>query len=100
MSKQSHTPGPWKWTESFETEDGRETFTLVCEKYEYGILSCDGLGNSPQSLGPQGEADAKLIVAAPELLEALHVCIEQITALCSADDVPDQARAAIAKATA
>lgn len=43
---------------------------------------------------------ARLIVAAPELLEALQVCIEQITALCSADDVPDQARAAIAKATA
>lgn len=38
--------------------------------------------------------------AAPDLLEALQVCIEQITALCSADDVPDQARAAIAKATA
>ncbi len=100
MSKQSHTPGPWKWSESYKTEDGRETFTLVCENYEYGILSCDGLGNSPQSLGPQGMADAKLIVAAPELLEALQVCIAQITALCSADDIPDQARAAIAKATA
>lgn len=70
MSKQSHTPGPWEWSESYKTEDGRETFTLVCENYEYGILSCDGLGNSPQSLGPQGMADAKLIVAAPELLEA------------------------------
>ncbi len=36
MSKQSHTPGPWKWSESYKTEDGRETFTLVCENYEYG----------------------------------------------------------------
>ncbi|NPZ46295.1 HNH endonuclease [Pseudomonas aeruginosa] len=47
-----------------------------------------------------GQAASKLAAAAPELLEALQVCIEQITALCSADDVPDQARAAIAKATA
>lgn len=109
MSKQSHTPGPWKWTESFETEDGRETFTLVCEKYEYGILSCDGLGNSPQSLGPQGEADAKLIVAAPELLEALKGMLEVYGGQYNDDCLPkssteleliQQARSAIAKATA
>ncbi|HBN7642776.1 hypothetical protein NDR77_25795 [Pseudomonas aeruginosa] len=103
MSKQSHTPGPWKWSESYKTEDGRETFTLVCENYEYGILSCDGLGNSPQSLGPQGMADAKLIVAAPELLEALEACVARITnEVADAEflDEVDQARAAIAKATA
>lgn len=109
MSKQSHTPGPWKWSESYKTEDGRETFTLVCENYEYGILSCDGLGNSPQSLGPQGMADAKLIVAAPELLEALQGMLEVYGGQYNDDCLPkssseldliQQARAAIAKATA
>ncbi|HEJ6002042.1 TPA: hypothetical protein SL812_003336 [Pseudomonas aeruginosa] len=116
MSKQSHTPGPWKWTESFKTEDGRETFSLVCEKYVYGILSCDGLGNSPQSLGPQGEADAKLIVAAPELLEAcqafsrLYACLWDVVepsgsgflspeSVKEYDAIHELMNAAIAKAT-
>ncbi|HCE6244632.1 hypothetical protein [Pseudomonas aeruginosa] len=104
MSKQSHTPGPWKWSESYKTEDGRETFTLVCENYEYGILSCDGLGNSPQSLGPQGLADAKLIVAAPELLEALQDLDALRGPFPPSDEAVEaawrKASAAIAKATA
>ncbi|MGU1528618.1 hypothetical protein ACSEOK_26890 [Pseudomonas aeruginosa] len=104
MSKQSHTPGPWKWSESYKTEDGRETFTLVCENYEYGILSCDGLGNSPQSLGPQGMADAKLIAAAPELLEALQDLDALRGPFPPSDDAVEaawrKASAAIAKATA
>lgn len=33
----------------------------------YGILSCDGVGNSPQGLN--NEANARLIAAAPELLD-------------------------------
>jgi len=36
--------------------------------------------------------------AAPDLLEALEVCVTQLIALCSRDDVPDQAFAALAKA--
>ena len=39
-----------------------------------------------------------LLAAAPEMYKALEDGIEQITALCSADDVPDSAKATIRKA--
>ncbi|MBV6027252.1 hypothetical protein KUT53_22515 [Pseudomonas aeruginosa] len=82
-----HTPGPWKWNH------GRLLHNVAGE-YSETILDIEEEAWRPT------DDDAKLIAAAPDLLEALQVCIEQITALCSADDVPDQARAAIAKATA
>ncbi|MDI3856369.1 hypothetical protein QK383_10405 [Pseudomonas aeruginosa] len=89
-----HTPGPWE-----------------IERYSDGLIQIVGniravseheehVTNVVEAVTMGDEANARLIAAAPELLEALQVCIEQITALCSADDVPDQARAAIAKATA
>lgn len=103
MSK--HTPGPW-------VLDTIPTSVGICHrigpfpprrpddvKVRHACLYAD----YPSASNPADEeleANARLIAAAPELLEALQVCIEQITALCSADDVPDQARAAIAKATA
>ncbi|AVE33978.1 hypothetical protein [Pseudomonas aeruginosa] len=82
-----HTPGPWQWNH------GRLLHNFAGE-YSETILDIEEEAWRPT------DDDAKLIAGAPELLEALQVCIEQITALCSADDVPDQARAAIAKATA
>ncbi|HGM6575099.1 TPA: hypothetical protein ACXNIX_005133 [Pseudomonas aeruginosa] len=87
-----HTPGPWgqdKWG-SLQTEGGQDVLLR-------GITTISA--GSDERIA-EAEANTRLIAAAPELLEALQVCIEQITALCSADDVPDQARAAIAKATA
>ncbi|MFO7066833.1 UNVERIFIED_CONTAM: hypothetical protein P3C79_16435 [Pseudomonas aeruginosa] len=87
MSKHTHTPGPWQWNH------GRLLHNVAGE-YSETILDIEEEAWRPT------DDDSKLIAAAPDLLEALQVCIEQITALCSADDVPDQARAAIAKATA
>ncbi|KRU69629.1 hypothetical protein AN449_02525 [Pseudomonas aeruginosa] len=90
MSK--HTPGPWcqdKWG-SLMTEGGQDVLLR-------GITTISA--GSDERIA-EAEANTRLISAAPDLLEALQVCIQQITALCSADDVPDQARAAIAKATA
>ncbi|HHK0948622.1 hypothetical protein ISD85_03240 [Pseudomonas aeruginosa] len=90
MSK--HTPGPWcqnKWG-SLMTEGGQDVLLR-------GVTTISA--GSDERIA-EAEANTRLISAAPELLEALQSCIQQITALCSADDVPDQARAAIAKATA
>ncbi len=90
MSK--HTPGPWcqdKWG-SLMTEGGQDVLLR-------GITTISA--GSDERIA-EAEANTRLISAAPDLLEALQACIQQITALCSADDVPDQARAAIAKATA
>ena len=93
MSK--HTPGPWKiyW--------GRDN-----DSYPLGIwaMRSDGFCNRSvvTSFGckaqAESDANARLISAAPELLEALKNCIKQIQALCSEDDVPDGAFEAIAKA--
>ncbi|WP_162957263.1 hypothetical protein [Pseudomonas aeruginosa] len=92
MSKQSHTPGPWVSRNNM-VFGGKK---CICS-------NVNSASPTPQNIAEDvamSIANARLIAAAPELLEALQVCIEQITALCSADDVPDQARAAIAKATA
>ena len=62
-----HTPGPWDWSFRYTTEDSRSTWTLLGDG-GYGILSCDGEGNSPQGIGD--EANARLIAAAPDLLDA------------------------------
>ncbi len=90
MSK--HTPGPWVSRNNRVFRGGK----CICS-------NVNAASPTPQNIEEDvamSIANARLIAAAPELLEALQVCIEQITALCSADDVPDQARAAIAKATA
>ncbi|HCF4804159.1 TPA: hypothetical protein NIF59_002256 [Pseudomonas aeruginosa] len=100
-----HTPGPW-------VMDTIPTSVGIChrigpfpprrpddETARHACLYAD----YPSVFNPADrelEANARLMTAAPELLEALQACIQQITALCSADDVPDQALAAIAKATA
>lgn len=100
-----HTPGPW-------VMDTIPTSVGIChrigpfpprrpddETVRHACLYAD----YPSVFNPADrelEANARLMTAAPELLEALQAYIQQITALCSADDVPDQARAAIAKATA
>ncbi|MFF6510754.1 hypothetical protein ACET47_06020 [Pseudomonas aeruginosa] len=84
-----HTPGPWY-------RDGTTVYALNPHNFNRFSAQIHG-AHTPKS---ELEAVAQLMQAAPELLEALQSCIQQIAALCSADDVPDQARAAIAKATA
>lgn len=87
MSAQ-HTPGPWRF--STHPHDGN-----------YMRIHCSSDPHEGDNLrGYCGEANARLIAAAPELLEALE-------RLIASGDVRDaaekgaitQARAAIAKAT-
>ncbi|HBP6823498.1 TPA: hypothetical protein L6B08_26940 [Pseudomonas aeruginosa] len=87
-----HTPGPW--------HVGGPNKCTIYDKHSQRLANSFEGVMATQRTDSECEANARLIAAAPELLEALQVCIQQITALCSADDVPDQARAAIAKATA
>lgn len=62
-----HTPGPWEWTTNYTSSTNEPTWSLI-DGTGYGILSCDGIGNSPQGLGGTGHANARLIAVAPELL--------------------------------
>ncbi|PXB45422.1 hypothetical protein C0056_21370 [Pseudomonas aeruginosa] len=96
MSK--YTPGPWVALKA-EQAVHEQDYYIASERGVVGYWK-GGKSWHDDDKWVLTEADARLIAAAPDMLEALQVCIQQITALCSADDVHDQARAAIAKATA
>lgn len=92
-----HTPGEWYWTDAYpKSSDGERTWSLIGAG-GYGILSCDGVGNSPQGLN--NEANARLIAAAPELLEALKLVIRTCGFQLGESPTFDVAHAAIQKAT-
>ena len=104
MSK--HTPGPWFVAYNYghmtgvraKNEDiGRWVAQAWCQTSQ--PTSADAHARQVE----QNEANARLIAAAPELLEALQACEMRLTHLAQ-DSHPvieelKQARAAIAKAT-
>lgn len=83
-----HTPGPW-FTEALSTIG------------HCAIVDADGFTIANPS--PMGQANARLIAAAPDLLAALQSALDQLSALSFADDrivyARERARAAIARAT-
>ena len=60
-----HTPGLWFWSDAYRTTYNEPTLSLVGAN-GYGILSCDGMANSPS------KADALLIEHSPDLLETVE----------------------------
>ncbi|EOK5389641.1 hypothetical protein ACM6SQ_004690 [Pseudomonas aeruginosa] len=89
MSKQSYTPGPWDYWSGYNPVDELEA-QITTEDGDIVIASYN-------RQIPEGEANAKLLAAAPDLLEALVALVEceQTT-----PELWEAARAAIAKATA
>lgn len=91
MTKTAHTPGPWVvdpcWDILGNTDDGNG---MVCQ------ITTDAVPRA------EAEANARLIAAAPGLLEALRAIIEDWDNGDDADAIltrrHDEARAAIAKA--
>ena len=82
-----HTPGPWRVVDSWddymvESQNGEE------------IIWQDGPHQTPAIK----EADAYLIAAAPDLLEALVAIVGDSSIQRVSDDLHKKARAAIAKA--
>jgi L-fucose mutarotase/ribose pyranase (RbsD/FucU family) len=88
-----HTPGPWKWSEGgFDPRTHRELHEAQYEVGEGDSIVYHGAN------WPMTEANARLIAAAPDLLEACEAAIKE-----AGDDkyvarYLDLARAAIAKA--
>ena len=92
-----HTPGPWRiierpestvWIQGQQDENG---YREVCTLPNYLLLQRE-----------KTEANARLIAAAPELLEALKACVHAMDSATRFDGNTrpfDDARAAIAKAT-
>ena len=107
MSK--HTPGPWSVgaTRHYKCSGGAEVAIHYGPAESMGNCIAHAYGHGPSG---DAEADARLIAAAPELLEALRGMMDAYADLC--DDVTpsyqtyerrkarvDAARVAIAKAT-
>lgn len=98
MSESKHTPGPWKW---WTTHEG--SHRINPEEGGLVIASCDT--RNPFSY--EQEANARLIAAAPDLLEALKDLLDtsvwadaegNVTIRLSGEPAVKRAIAAIAKA--
>lgn len=46
MSEPKHTEGPFYWSDSYKDSRGDRTWSLIGDS-GFGILSCDGMANSP-----------------------------------------------------
>ena len=99
-----HTPGPWTFTSEQISDDGAQIHDEIrCFHLQSGdTVVLDGCGccDSPRLGNP---ADARLIAAAPELLEALESMLQSFLITQLLYDYPidapcKKARAAIAKA--
>lgn len=92
-----HTPGPWVIA---RMRFGRDVEVTTQDRIGRSIGPiCEMDTDFTGSIGPEQEANATLIAAAPELLEALKHMVEAY-AFDYGEDCPAtmQARAAIAKA--
>jgi hypothetical protein len=101
MSK--HTPGPWRVYPTTELVDARGTEGVT--GYNIESESCEIVGvEGIEFWKENAEANARLIAAAPELLEALTSLLSEAEAFASAirayanSEAIAAARAAIAKA--
>lgn len=106
----AHTPGPWLiWTEPCPDKDTakRELSLLVdgTEPFTPSLPMVTGLEGTcvaTTGCGPTSAANARLIAAAPELLEALVAICDELEAGDDTDAAliaKHAGRAAIAKAT-
>lgn len=86
MKTISHTPGPW-------TLAGGRVIETTSGEFAVNRTTGDGWRRSPREL----DANARLVAAAPELLEALRRCADRLGDMDCGDEL-DAARAAIAKA--
>ncbi len=104
MSK--HTKGPWAFTEGrADRQEMSQVFTEKDRDFQIAMVTCEALNKSQRA---EDIANARLIAAAPELLNALTLALWRIenpaqagAAQCKAAMHTDLSiiRAAIAKAT-
>lgn len=69
-AEQLATKKDWEWSDEYETMDDQPTMSLV--RSGFGILSCDGMENSPT------KADANLIILMRNNIIALLDYVEEL----------------------
>lgn len=83
-----HTPGPWELVKQEDDFEIKHKVYFIGSVYDFNQF-------------PENEANARLIAAAPDLLEALEYMIEEATSgqfSNPSEEEIQKARAAIAKA--
>lgn len=105
MSNNAYTPGPWAAVEYtlgdpvvVTYRDNQDPAKWIPTNYSASISTSVGDHTESRTYGNEW-ANAKLIAAAPDLLEALQAVIDY-GSMTGADWVTEQALSAIAKATA
>lgn len=90
-----HTPMPW----FVHPEPYKHYWQIYDSKFKkIGSSPCGGSKNTPEQIATYLD-NARLMAAAPELLDALQRLMGETTTMQDAMDAANQARAAIAKAT-
>lgn len=75
-----HTPGPWKALERYTNSNTIPIARKLGNDNTYAIFAeCNGLGGVRGNT--EGDANARLIAAAPELLEALIAAEDHLVGL-------------------
>lgn len=110
MRVEKFTPGPWKHLETKQSNSDRSSiFSILQTDNEfsatYGYIADVYVGcvGSQETTLEEGDANAHLIAAAPELYEALYELTDLVDALVSGEYRPDSfttqpAHAALKKA--
>lgn len=71
----THTPGPWTWGENFEGLYGSGRYNIILNHWIDEGMWLES--------GERQEANARLIAASPDLLEALEGMVENACASCN-----------------
>lgn len=68
-----HTPGPWQYLAKLSGSENHKGYRIVCEANgRWWIADSSPIDQD----GKEGEANARLIAAAPELLDALQAMVK------------------------
>lgn len=95
MIENKHTPGPWQWTWMYG-DDEMPALHGKCDMEDYVLSTyrCDACKKRDASCLHPSKANARLIAAAPDLLEALEAVLPRL----DPDRTTQQAIDAIKKA--
>lgn len=72
----NHTPGPWECFHA-KNEHGEETMGIRGGTCFIATMDTMAIGDGPYRMPESGEANARLIAAAPELLDALREMLHE-----------------------
>lgn len=94
MSNAKHTPGPWR-VDEYEQADGATRFSVETLK---GACLADMAVDDDPGFEKIARADAELMAAAPEMLEALELAIRHLIHFDNTDFIIGPIQKLIAKA--